>query len=216
MALRKEHKAQVVSLDKPNLTAEGIGRLGFSRNSAFLKVLPGGDHWGTIYQALRRDRVYPIDPMVWGWHMHTRQASMSMIREFMQLSLMHSAIPENAVRPIALATYNSRIVGYFSEYVDGTTVRRGIALRPDKKEEVTNKVVEVVRRFHAKGIGHGDLVYLCNVFLAEDGRILLYDPFRPLMANNRFLINVDRASIRNDFRYMSEFQWNTAGRTGIG
>ncbi len=194
--LRKDHGTPIIEIDRPWEFARKVAALGLGTGDVFYKGLCQEGSMGLVGPQLRkrsRFRDYGSD----------RLGSIMMVREFKQLSLMHSILPEHTVRPIALGTYDSRVVGYFLEYItakDGWETLISISSR-DKQRALREKIISAVRKFHKRGVGHGDLTFLVNVFVTKDGRILFYDPRRRPGENNKDLIKRDNRQIKNNFEW---------------
>lgn len=197
MVLRKEHRMPLVELDTLDAMDRGLNAIGMRRDTVFFKSVfptPIEGMWNPFEHDLPKCTFHEYD-------LSRRRASITMIREFLQLSLMHKALPKHALKPLAIATHGSRAVGYFTPLVYAETAAHVLErLGPGKKaEEFKGRVFEVVRKFHSKGLGHGDLLYLANVFILRDGTIMLYDPDRPIGLNNKELIRFDTILFDNDF-----------------
>lgn len=127
-----------------------------------------------------------------------------LIREFHQLSKMHTGNPENTAMPVALTMMDSKCVGYFSEYVKGVTIDKTFD-HSDRHIRLLEGAFEAVSVLHRKGIGHGDINQR-NIIVGVGDGIKLVDPLVPyegcsdeeLIADDR----IDLAGILSGIRYL--------------
>jgi hypothetical protein len=188
LVLRRGHGTPIVELDTRERMLGSMAGLGLRPEGLYFKHLLSG------HLRLKEvvDQVMPKRSVCGAYPLDQRKASILVAREFLQLTLMYSVRPQNTVRPLALATCRSEVVGYFIEYID--------AALPDVHSAKTERrIVEAIGEFHRRGVGHGDLLFLLNVFVTKDGRILFFDPRRQIGETNRDLIERDIMLIKNGF-----------------
>jgi tRNA A-37 threonylcarbamoyl transferase component Bud32 len=87
-----------------------------------------------------------------------------------------------------------RNVGYFLEYVNGTSLG-GLGLQSFR--EAVLKLVSVMEKVHGAGVGHGDLDSSSNIRVTiSPVGIKLIDPYVPSDKTDADLIKQDKESLR--------------------
>jgi hypothetical protein len=113
--------------------------------------------------------------------------------EVSQSVKIYHIIPGNMAAPIAVAKMDTKAVGYFMEYVDGTYLSD---MDDESFKRTAKNLEEVVIRMHNGGVGHGDLG-LRNIIVSNNpSEIKLIDPLRTsLREPDDVLIDHDKTAL---------------------
>ncbi|MDE1865799.1 MAG: hypothetical protein KGH94_04155 [Candidatus Micrarchaeota archaeon] len=135
--------------------------------------------------------------------------------QFETLKLLHRAIPESVVKPIALlkrrTRYGSQTFGFVMEFVDGKDMFElfELATAVSRTKKVMRdfivhfgKTTEIVRKIHEKGLAHGDL-NTGNIMVTQSGRIKLIDPDPDLVDEGPYL----NEAIAHDKYCLDHIEW---------
>jgi fructosamine-3-kinase len=117
--------------------------------------------------------------------------------ELDQLTKIRSAFPEHVPQLIAIAQRNDREVGYFMEYLQGSTLDELYTMKQEGTplmDKALGDLTSIAISLHTCGIGHGDL-NVTNIIRCTNGKIKLIDPLRRYGETQEEIISDDINSL---------------------